>query len=89
MTAASEGNLRVWWIPQVPGTPFHVSVKDTDQAIFLLRTLANYDLFQLKHRIKGDYCNQGGLEVFDDGEWVEWHHADSDQDIDEMMEDAP
>lgn len=73
---APSGSLRVWWIPQVPGQPFHVDVADLSQAKLLLTTLARYDLFQLANRIKPDYANVGGLEVFEDGEWCEWNDAD-------------
>lgn len=76
--------LRVWWIPQVPGKPFRVDVASVDQAKLLLTTLARYDLFQLEHNIKPDYCNAGGLEMFEDGEWVEWYDANGD-DIDTLM----
>jgi hypothetical protein len=72
-------NMRVWWIPQIPGSPFHVPVKNESEAILILNTLANYDKFQLDNRIKGDYCNVGGLEVLlDDGEWNEWTDNDGD-----------
>ena len=92
---ATLGDLRVWWIPQVPGTPFHVPVKNIDEAKLLLKTLANYDLFQLKNKIKGDYCNAGGLEICEvyapvsgegssDNEWCEWCNEDGDS-IDDVM----
>jgi len=96
MDVSSEaiGDLRVWWIPQVPGKPFHVKVKNIDEAKLLLKTLANYDMFQFKNKIKGDYCNAGGLEVFEDvgdtpdekiaGEWCEWNSEDGDS-IDDVM----
>lgn len=85
-----KGDLRVWWIPQVPGTPFYVSVKTVDEAILLLNTLADYDCFQFENNIKPDYCNAGGLMVYDseDGEddnaWTEWHNDDGD-DIDAVL----
>jgi hypothetical protein len=75
------GSLRVWWIPQVPGQPFRVPVADISQAKFLLTTLANYDLFQFEQRIKGDYANIGGLEVFEDGEWFEWNNEDGEDSV--------
>lgn len=76
-SAQSAPTLRVWWIPQVPGKPFHVSVKSVDEAKLVIRTLANYDLFQFENHIKGDYCNAGGLEQLEpDGEWFEWEDAD-------------
>jgi hypothetical protein len=85
------GSLRVWWIPQVPGKPFRVPVKNIEEAKKLLDTLAKYDIFQYENRIKGDYCNAGGLEVVEvideeekpQGEWVEWSNEDG-QSIDEV-----
>jgi hypothetical protein len=38
--------LRVWWIPQIPGEPFYVSVNSLEEAKLILNTLAEYDLFQ-------------------------------------------
>lgn len=69
--------LRVYWHPQVPCTPFVVPVENLVEAKLLLNTLADYDLFQLSHRIKPDYSNAGGLEQLDsDGDWIEWESAD-------------
>jgi hypothetical protein len=84
------GALRVWHVPQVPGKAFHVSVASPKEAKKILDTLANYDLFQLKHRIKPDYCNAGGLERYDagngDGEpgWCEWCDEETGESIDEV-----
>jgi hypothetical protein len=86
--ATCIGNLRVWWIPQIPGAPFHVPVKNIDEAKLLLKTLANYDLFQFNNRIKGDYANSGGLEICesldDKMEWCEWYDEDGNS-IDDLM----
>jgi glycine/D-amino acid oxidase-like deaminating enzyme len=84
-----HGELRVWWIPQVPMKAFHYPVGSIIEARLLLDALAQYDLFQLQNRIKPDYCNTGGLQVFDvldehdgpRGSWVEWHDKDG-EDID-------
>jgi hypothetical protein len=64
--------LRIWWIPQVPMEAFYVPVDSPAEAKKILDVLADYDLFQLKHNIKPDFSNAGGLEVFEDGEWSEW-----------------
>lgn len=85
----NEGDLRVWWIPQVPmNNSFYVTVKSIDEAKLVLDCLANYDLWQLKYRIKPDYSNAGGLQRLemtgDKLEWVEWYN-DDDEDIDEVM----
>lgn len=81
-------SLRVWWIPQIPGTPFRVPVESLAEAKLLLDTLAKYDLFQYKQNIKPDYSNAGGLEMLEDGEWTDWTDNDGN-DIDDLsMEDV-
>lgn len=77
---SAEGDLRVWWIPQVPMDAFHVRVDTIDKAALIIKTLAEYDDFQYKNRVKPDYTNAGGLEVFEDGEWCEWYD-DEGEDI--------
>ncbi len=67
-----EGDLKVWWIPQVPMKAFEVPVEDIKQAKLLLDTLAKYDLFQFHNKIKPDYCNTGGLSIYQDGDWCDW-----------------
>ncbi len=66
--------LRVWWIPQVPGKPFYVPVNSVEEAKKVLDLLAAYDAFQLENRIKGDYANTGGLEMWNEqeNEWYSW-----------------
>jgi hypothetical protein len=83
--------LKVWWIPQVPGKAFEVLVESVDEAKKILTVLADYDIFQFENRIKGDYCNAGGLVVYDenaDGEgnpgWIDWE-SDEGFSIDEVM----
>lgn len=66
-----ESDVRVWWIPQVPMEAFRVYVPTLAEALRLTETLARYDAFQFEHRVKPDYSNVGGIEVFEDGEWCE------------------
>ena len=77
------GDLRVWHIPQVPMSGFHVFVDSLGEAKKVLSILAEYDLFQFERKIKPDYANAQGLEVYvqvsNDGEedhecyeWEEW-----------------
>jgi hypothetical protein len=73
MTAEPKlGDLKVWWIPQVPGKPFEVPVATIDEAKKLLDVLAKYDAFQFEQKVKPDYSNVGGLMIFEDGEWTDW-----------------
>lgn len=72
--------LRVWWIPQIPGKSFYVAVDTVAEGVKLLDVLAMYDVFQFDNRIKPDYCNAGGLNVFEDDVWEDWHSEDYEYD---------
>lgn len=76
--APINGELRVWWIPQVPGDAFHTPVKTIAEAKLLIDTMSRYDMFQFEQKIKPDYSNAGGLEVWDGTEWLEWLDEDGD-----------
>jgi hypothetical protein len=78
-----EGDLKVWWVPEVPGNAFEVPVTNLIEAKLLLDAFANYDDFRLEHGICDDYSNAGGLLVFEGGEWLDWESADGD-DIDHL-----
>lgn len=80
-----EGSLRVWWIPQVPMKPFRRAVSDLAQAKLLTEALAHYDLFQFENRIKPDYANAGGVEVFRDGGWEDWYDDETGDDFDDWV----
>ena len=94
MLETKIGALRAWHIPQVPGKPFHVYVDTLQEAQRVLNILANYDLFQFKHKIKPDYCNTAGLEQYvkDDGDgkpgWCEWRDEETGDCIDEWVDPA-
>lgn len=87
MEEATEGALRVWWIPQVPMDEFYVIVPDVEAAALIIDTLAQYDLFQYAHRIKPDYCNMGGLSIFQEGRWIDWEDRDTGEDFNEIRRD--
>lgn len=84
--------LRVWWIPQVGNSDtFYVSVNSVEDGKRLLDTLAAYDAFQFQNNVKPDYCNTGGLQIFDEaeGEWNDWYLEIKDDffdDVDEYCE---
>lgn len=84
--------LRVWWIPQVPmSETFYVPVQSPEEGKKIMDLLAAYDAFQLQNRIKPDYCNVGGLQMWDEeeGEWTDWYLETEDdyyEDVDEYCE---
>ncbi|HDR9087164.1 TPA: hypothetical protein QDB10_003077 [Burkholderia vietnamiensis] len=79
--------LKVWWIPQVPMKAFEVPVSSIEEAKKILTVLAKYDLFQFENNVKPDYCNAGGLNVFEDGEWTTWYD-DEGRDIDDLIREV-
>lgn len=92
MKQPNVGDLRVWWIPEIPLSgidPFYVYVRDVKEAIYVLELLANYDIYHFENDLKGEWVsNAGGLEIYEsDGEWVEWYDEDTGMDIDEYMEE--
>lgn len=75
---AKDGELRIWWIPQIPGEQFWWPVANLGEAALLLDVLAAYDDFQFAHRVKGDYSNCGGLCIYRNGDWEDWENEDGD-----------
>jgi hypothetical protein len=84
-----NGQLRVWHIPQVPSSiQFFVYVKTIQEAKLIVNTLAYYDLYQFEHKIKPDYSNASGLEVYEKGEWIPWEDEyGSNIDCTELLEE--
>src|ERR1035437_2575833 len=71
--------LKVWWIPQIPGKAFDVFLNSFAEAWVILEALPQYDLFQLDHNIKPDFSNVGGLMIrADDGEWEDWENGEGE-----------
>lgn len=90
-----NGDLRVWWIPQIPMEPFYFPVASVEEGALILEALAQYDMFQLENRVKPDFSNVGGLQMFDaeldaempgDG-WCDWE-GDHGETLDEFMASA-
>lgn len=86
VTTPKPGDLRVWWIPQVPMPPFHVPVTSFADAARIIGLLADYDAFQFEQGVKGDYANVGGVEVFAQGptggspDWESWYDEETGED---------
>ena len=84
----NNGDLRVWWIPQVPMNAFFVPVKSEREAALIMHTLAAYDMFQYENNVKPDYSNAGGVEIYEEGEdrceggdWISWYKEADDDDL--------
>jgi len=81
-TDPKQNDLRVWWIPQVPGKALHTPVPTLEEAVRVLAILARYDQFQLDNNIKPDYCNTGGVEIYQEKEkeWQSWYDEETGED---------
>lgn len=84
-----EKKMRVWWMPQV-GTDatFYIPITTIEEAKKIMDMLAAYDCFQWNHNIKPDYCNTGGVQVWDEDshEWNDWFYEDKDSYYDDVDE---
>ena len=80
--------LRVWHIPQVPGKPFYVYADDIREAKKIMDILSAYDLFQLENRIKTDFTNASGVQMWDETEqeWIGWDIETEDDYFDNVDE---
>lgn len=85
-----KNKLRVWWVPQLgtDATTFYVPVESVEEAKKVMDILAAYDQFQYDNDIKPDYCNAGGLEMWDEDaqEWNDWFYEDDDSYYDDVDE---
>lgn len=87
-----ENKLRVWWNPQIGAVEesFYVPVESIEEAKKIIEILSAYDLYQLQSRIKGDFANTGGLQIYntevaDYEDW--WLETEDDyfEDIDDYI----
>ena len=74
--------MPVWWIPQAPMKPFTVDISSVEEGAKILDVLADYDKFQFENKLKPDYCNAGGIRVWDevDNEWADWFDEETGED---------
>jgi hypothetical protein len=82
--------LRVWWVPQygIEGNPFYIPVSSVEEGKKILDILAAYDAYQLQNRVKPDYTNAGGLEIYNakTREYEDWYLQTEDDYFDDVDE---
>lgn len=82
--------LRVWWISQVGSSCdiFYVPVKSVEEGKKVMDLLAAYDMFQLQNNIKPDFCNTGGLQVYNPeiADYEDWY-LETDDDYFDNVDD--
>lgn len=70
-TNPAEGDLRVWYIPQVPGKAYEVEMptQDLATAVLVLDAVIGLSIFEFENRIKPDYSDMAGIARFDGEDW--------------------
>lgn len=84
-----KGNFRVWHIPQVGADAiFRLHCNSLEEAYRIQSILAVYDIFEYHNRIKPDFSNASGIEIYDEEEqeWCDYYNEDG-LDPDELYED--
>lgn len=78
MLEPTEGDLRVFYIPQVPmagytvDIPRRVGAEDAaylEQATFVLDTIIGLSIFEFDNNIKPDYSDYAAILRYEDGDW--------------------
>ena len=74
------GDLRIWYIPQVPMKVFEASVPDLKTGKLVLDIIYELALFEFENKVKPDYANMGGIVRYEDvdGE-MEWVDVDEEE----------
>lgn len=71
----NPGDLRFWWVPQIPMTAFERRIPNVATGVLLMDAFADYDQFQFDNNVKPDYSNTGGIArweyVGDEFDWVD------------------
>ncbi|UXE05024.1 hypothetical protein SEA_LTON_51 [Gordonia phage Lton] len=74
------GDLKIWYIHQVPGKPYEQTVPDIATGQAILDAVYQVALFGLEHRWWPDFANMGGISRFEDlGDEVAWCDVDDDE----------
>jgi hypothetical protein len=79
----SEGDIRVWYIPQVPMSAYEVDVpsRKLSEAVRIQDAIIGLSIFEYKNRVKPDYADAAGIVRYEsDGEGgFEWYELDEEE----------
>ncbi len=83
-----KNKLRVSHYPQIPCQPFHVDVKDEEQALLIMDTLANQHLFLYENNFIPDYSNMITVTMWDeeDKEWYNYWNEEEGMEWEDFVE---
>lgn len=89
-TPPAIGDLKVWYIPQVPGTPYEVNVirhngqsysSYLERAAEILEAITNFSIFEFENNIKPDYSDAGGISRWEGNgnDGFDWYDVDEEE----------
>ncbi len=81
-----KNKLKVTHIPQVPMEGYEVEVNNEREAFLIEQSLAGQHLFLLHKDIISDYSNFTSVEMFENGEWVDYYNEEEDMDWEDFVE---
>ena len=81
MSDHKAGDLRIWYVPQVPMNGYYEKVDSVAEGFRILDTIYKVALFEFENRVKPDYANAGGVARFeDDGDGgLDWFDVDEQE----------
>jgi len=70
----SAAKFKAWYIPQVPMKAFEVERDTAAEAQSALDLITDFSIFEFENKVKPDYCDAGGVAVWDETEqeWVDY-----------------
>lgn len=85
MSEPVEGQVRVWYIPQVPMDAFEFDVPDLAAGKLVLDALSAFSWFEYQNDVKPDYADAGGIHSYEaDGSGgFDWFEVDESEYEDE------
>lgn len=81
-----KNKLRVVHIPQVPMDGYIVEVQNEREAFLIEQSFAGQHLFLLQSNVIPDYSNAIFIEMFEDGEWVNYYNHEEEMEWDFFIE---
>ena len=86
----TQNNFRLYYAyfgPRPNATMFTIPVSSIYEAALVKHTLAYSDLIKYGQGVTPDYDSMIGLEVFENGEWVDWYDEDGNDDMEAWLEE--
>jgi hypothetical protein len=81
MSEHKEGDLMVFYVPQLPMNAFEYPVPDLKTAAIVLDALERLSLFEFENRVKPDYADMSGVSRYEtDGDGgFDWFCVDEEE----------